>query len=219
MVPTYLQSTCMFMNSYWSYLILIISDLMLSYHGVVGDSTTPIITLELISESSTETNAIRKLKDEQLDIAKVNTESNVAETCFLAKKNNDDSDGKSEIGDHEQDTKSRHDFMEYLTRSDGSVVCKLCGEVLQSRTHWYRHKYKLHVIPPLNPAPLYQCDQCLVFFKSRKGNTHYYYDITVNVTSVLTHVHYIPIHTAVLSKVETRAMGRTQFLSISGQAD
>ncbi|CAG9814301.1 unnamed protein product [Phaedon cochleariae] len=24
-------------------------------------------------------------------------------------------------------------------------VCKLCGEVLASRTHWYRHKYKFHV--------------------------------------------------------------------------
>ncbi|XP_046969306.1 uncharacterized protein LOC124536760 [Vanessa cardui] len=56
-----------------------------------------------------------------------------------------------------------------MTRNDGSVVCKLCGEVLQSRTHWYRHKYKLHVIQPLNPAPLFQCEQCLVFFKSRKG--------------------------------------------------
>ncbi|GBP22968.1 hypothetical protein EVAR_95369_1 [Eumeta japonica] len=65
--------------------------------------------------------------------------------------------------------KGKTDFLEYMTRNDGSVVCKLCGEILQSRTHWYRHKYKLHVVQPLNPAPLFQCEQCLVFFKSRKG--------------------------------------------------
>ncbi|GBP93376.1 hypothetical protein EVAR_95378_1 [Eumeta japonica] len=44
--------------------------------------------------------------------------------------------------------KGKTDFLEYMTRNDGSVVCKLCGEILQSRTHWYRHKYKLHVVQP-----------------------------------------------------------------------
>lgn len=61
------------------------------------------------------------------------------------------------------------DLLEYLIRQDGSVVCKLCGEVLASRTHWYRHKYKLHVNSLINPAPLFKCNHCNVFFKSRKG--------------------------------------------------
>lgn len=65
--------------------------------------------------------------------------------------------------------KARTDLLEYMMQNDGSVICKLCGEVLQSRTHWYRHKYKLHVVHPLNPSPLFQCEQCLVYFKSRKG--------------------------------------------------
>ncbi|KAJ2946284.1 hypothetical protein O0L34_g12322 [Tuta absoluta] len=70
----------------------------------------------------------------------------------------------------DKDTKcTRSDLLEYMMRNDGSVVCKICGEILQSRTHWYRHKYKVHVTQPLNPAPLFQCEQCLVYFKSRKG--------------------------------------------------
>lgn len=45
----------------------------------------------------------------------------------------------------------------------------MCGEVLPSRTHWYRHKYKLHVPNSGQPSPLFQCEQCNAFFKSRKG--------------------------------------------------
>lgn len=67
--------------------------------------------------------------------------------------------------------KKKNELLEYLTRQDGSVVCKLCGEVLASRTHWYRHKYKLHVNNLVNPAPLFKCTHCNVFFKSRKGYT------------------------------------------------
>lgn len=65
--------------------------------------------------------------------------------------------------------KKKSELLEYLIRQDGSVVCKLCGEVLASRTHWYRHKYKLHVNNLVNPAPLFKCIHCNVFFKSRKG--------------------------------------------------
>ena len=33
--------------------------------------------------------------------------------------------------------------LDYTMNDDGSCVCKLCGELLPSRTHWYRHKYKV----------------------------------------------------------------------------
>ena len=33
--------------------------------------------------------------------------------------------------------------LDYIVNDDGSCVCKLCGEVTASRTHWYRHKYKV----------------------------------------------------------------------------
>ena len=33
--------------------------------------------------------------------------------------------------------------LDYLINSDGSCTCKLCGERVASRTHWYRHKYKV----------------------------------------------------------------------------
>lgn len=53
--------------------------------------------------------------------------------------------------------------LDYNVNSDGSCVCKLCGEVVASRTHWYRHKYKVHNVS------LFRCDQCEIFFKSKKG--------------------------------------------------
>ena len=33
--------------------------------------------------------------------------------------------------------------LDYVINDNGSCTCKLCGEVTQSRTHWYRHKYKV----------------------------------------------------------------------------
>lgn len=80
----------------------------------------------------------------------------------------DDENISSKV-DSENYEKKKNELLEYLTRHDGSVVCKLCGEVLASRTHWYRHKYKLHVNNLVNPAPLFKCTHCNVFFKSRKG--------------------------------------------------
>jgi len=53
--------------------------------------------------------------------------------------------------------------LDYVIHSDGSCSCKLCGEVVPSRTHWYRHKYKVHNVS------LYRCDKCEIFFKSKKG--------------------------------------------------
>lgn len=61
-------------------------------------------------------------------------------------------------------------LLEYFIQNDGSVVCKWCGEVLPSRTRWYRHKYKLHVATQvIQPAPLFKCHSCNTYFKSRKG--------------------------------------------------
>lgn len=56
-----------------------------------------------------------------------------------------------------------------MIQTNGTVICKICGEILQSRTHWYRHKYKLHVPSSGQPSPLFQCEQCNAYFKSRKG--------------------------------------------------
>ncbi|XP_072746438.1 uncharacterized protein Ttk isoform X2 [Anoplolepis gracilipes] len=75
---------------------------------------------------------------------------------------------KSEAGESEPEV--RKQLLEYLIQNDGSVVCKWCGEVLPSRTRWYRHKYKLHVSTQVaQPAPLFKCHSCNAYFKSRKG--------------------------------------------------
>ncbi|XP_044596109.1 modifier of mdg4-like isoform X1 [Cotesia glomerata] len=64
----------------------------------------------------------------------------------------------------------RKQLLEYMIQNDGSVICKWCGEVLPSRTRWYRHKYKLHVSTQVTqPAPLFKCHSCNAYFKSRKG--------------------------------------------------
>ena len=38
-------------------------------------------------------------------------------------------------------------ILDYNLNDDGSVTCKICRETVPSRTHWYRHKYKvIHLI-------------------------------------------------------------------------
>ncbi|KAL7632644.1 UNVERIFIED_CONTAM: hypothetical protein RMT77_017023 [Armadillidium vulgare] len=57
--------------------------------------------------------------------------------------------------------------LDYVLNCNGTATCKLCGELLPSRNHWYRHKYKTHA------NSLYRCDECGVVYKSKKGyETH-----------------------------------------------
>lgn len=127
----------------------------------------PIITLEVLTDSGSE------YPPETFSDTQTNPmEAQEAGVHFLTEKqepNQDEPNATKDQDDSKTPPKARNDFLEYMTRNDGSVICKLCGEILQSRTHWYRHKYKLHVVHPLNPTPLFQCEQCLIYFKSRKG--------------------------------------------------
>ncbi|XP_026484820.1 uncharacterized protein LOC113392547 isoform X1 [Vanessa tameamea] len=129
-------------------------------------NSIPIITLEVLSDSTTAEYNEENIIEIQQNTLEAIQESGVH---FLTDNINADETENKDQENSKDIPKVRNDLLEYMTRNDGSVVCKLCGEVLQSRTHWYRHKYKLHVIQPLNPAPLFQCEQCLVYFKSRKG--------------------------------------------------
>lgn len=58
---------------------------------------------------------------------------------------------------------SKQELLEYVVQRDGSVICKWCGESVPSRTHWYRHKYRLHAVN------LFRCGKCFVYFKTKKG--------------------------------------------------
>jgi len=58
---------------------------------------------------------------------------------------------------------SKQELLEYVIQTDGSVICKWCGESVPSRTHWYRHKYRLHAVN------LFRCGKCFVYFKTKKG--------------------------------------------------
>ncbi|XP_017887043.1 protein tramtrack, alpha isoform isoform X1 [Ceratina calcarata] len=103
--------------------------------------------------------------------AYIKSERVVSGMHFLTDREEDRGDlllPKSESGETEPEVKKQ--LLEYLIQNDGSVVCKWCGEVLPSRTRWYRHKYKLHVSTQVTqPAPLFKCHSCNAYFKSRKG--------------------------------------------------
>ncbi|CAH0406062.1 unnamed protein product [Chilo suppressalis] len=135
----------------------------------------PVITLEVLSDSSNAEHYIQTINNNLTDDTSTvdnATQDSTPGVHFLTEKTEDvmpKLEQENKDPDAKETPKARNDLLEYFMRNDGSVVCKLCGEILQSRTHWYRHKYKLHVIHPLNPAPLFQCEQCLVYFKSRKG--------------------------------------------------
>lgn len=146
-------------------------DFQYTYDDEADHGGMPIITLEVMSDSSNTDPIITNYVNDPPTNTHMDSLSKDATTGvhFLSEQNNEDLDPKGENGKEDMSPKGRSDLLEYMTRHDGSVICKLCGEILQSRTHWYRHKYKLHVIQPLNPAPLFQCEQCLVYFKSRKG--------------------------------------------------
>ena len=69
--------------------------------------------------------------------------------------------------------------LDYMINDNGTCTCKLCGEVTASRTHWYRHKYKVKsncmmfqttkFIFQVHNVCLFRCDKCEIFFKSKKG--------------------------------------------------
>ncbi|XP_075983822.1 protein tramtrack, beta isoform-like isoform X1 [Anticarsia gemmatalis] len=148
-----------------------ISEYHYTYEDDADHGNMPVITLEVLSDSSYTDPIIAHYENETIGNRQIETMTKDASTGvhFLTEPINDELDPKVDNGKEELTPKGRSDLLEYMMRNDGSVICKLCGEILQSRTHWYRHKYKLHVIQPLNPAPLFQCEQCLVYFKSRKG--------------------------------------------------
>lgn len=127
----------------------------------------PIITLEVMSEAS-QTDPLTDIP-KIVPLEKIEASPQDVGVHFLTDKIEESAPKGDEEPELKEMPKGRSDLLEYVIRTDGRVICKLCGEILQSRTHWYRHKYKLHVIQPLNPAPLFQCEQCLVYFKSRKG--------------------------------------------------
>lgn len=147
-----------------------------SENSQVHTNLSASITVELIGPSKFQqesviisTEAARSMLQESLEETTDHTYDKSMESTTGVHFLTDDDNNALLNGETENYDKKKNELLEYLTRHDGSVVCKLCGEVLASRTHWYRHKYKLHVNSMVNPAPLFKCTHCNVFFKSRKG--------------------------------------------------
>ncbi|XP_043276221.1 protein bric-a-brac 1 isoform X2 [Venturia canescens] len=129
------------------------------------------ITLEICTSPLTTSHEDTSTTLSETSETFVKTERVVGGMHFLTEQEEDRAEllvPKSEAGDNEPEV--RKQLLEYLIQNDGSVVCKWCGEVLPSRTRWYRHKYKLHVSTQVTqPAPLFKCHSCNAYFKSRKG--------------------------------------------------
>lgn len=146
-------------------------------------NATPVITLELLSRPENEENLSDKVEENNYSEDHVIRPTLILDSTsgvhFLTEDQaNSLFSPKLEPSHCEEEeieemalspVRSKQELLEYLIRSDGSVICKMCGEILQSRTHWYRHKYKFHVAQVASPAPIFKCEQCGVFFKSRKG--------------------------------------------------
>ncbi|CAG9853632.1 unnamed protein product [Phyllotreta striolata] len=140
----------------------------------------PSITMELIPPIKQEsviisTESARNMLHESIEIEEKFDPSDEPESSQGVHFLTDDKIATPDSSDDgENYVIKKTDLLEYLVQSDGTVICKRCGEVLASRTHWYRHKYKVHVKNSeklLRPASLYKCRHCNVFFKSRKGYT------------------------------------------------
>lgn len=146
----------------------------------------PIITLEVLTENSNHTTKAQDIRQSEIIHTTIQAvQDKNPPIHYLTVKTLDelgtrreakattvqesDFEEVIEVSDSNDSNKGKTDFLEYMTRMDGSVICKQCGEVLQSRTHWYRHKYKSHVQNQLPPFPLFQCEKCSLYFKSRKG--------------------------------------------------
>ncbi|XP_015126871.1 protein tramtrack, alpha isoform isoform X2 [Diachasma alloeum] len=126
-----------------------------------GESPDCDISVDGANEDSRPGDTTRYIKTERISGIHFLTDQEEDERVELLVPKSDASDTEPEV---------KKQLLEYLIQNDGSVVCKWCGEVLPSRTRWYRHKYKLHVTSQVTqPAPLFKCHSCNAYFKSRKG--------------------------------------------------
>ena len=62
--------------------------------------------------------------------------------CFTTTCHLTDIEGALIIADSEEMSLTNM-TLDYFINENGTCTCKLCGEVTASRTHWYRHKYKV----------------------------------------------------------------------------
>ena len=91
------------------------------------------------SESALATPLKVEIQDNYLDSG----QSQLSEVfCLLTTCNLTDIEGALIIADSEEMSLTNM-TLDYFINDNGTCTCKLCGEVTASRTHWYRHKYKV----------------------------------------------------------------------------
>ncbi|KAF9813153.1 hypothetical protein SFRURICE_015642 [Spodoptera frugiperda] len=134
-------------------LLLELTEYHYTFDDEVDNGSIPIITLEVMSDSSIPDPIIANYVDGaapggQFDDA-LNKDTGVHFLTEQMQKLEPKYEGNKEEG---KEVKGRHDLLEYIAARTGTGT-----------------KYKRHAAQPPNPAPLFQCEQCLVYFKSRKG--------------------------------------------------
>ena len=63
--------------------------------------------------------------------------------------------------------------LDYFINDNGTCTCKLCGEVTASRTHWYRHKYKVSKSQDVNCKIKYPLCRFTTFVYSNAKNARF----------------------------------------------
>ena len=85
-------------------------------------------------QPTTSKQAAAQIEDCREDTSEVGSISFESHTCMGSPSSSSCASGASE---------DPNVTLDYTINDNGSCTCKLCGEVVPSRTHWYRHKYKV----------------------------------------------------------------------------
>ena len=83
---------------------------------------------------------LKKFPDNVKNLGQSTSKTPHISSCFSLK----NSINRLDLNDDDTEAALLFDpALDYSLNDDGSVTCKICKETVPSRTHWYRHKYKV----------------------------------------------------------------------------
>ena len=112
-----------------------------THHKSRIESNGPIIPFKTIREERKKL-VLKNFSNNEKNLGQNSSKTPHISSCFSLK----DSRNNFDLNDDDTDAAVLFDpALDYSLNDDGSVTCKICKETVPSRTHWYRHKYKVKV--------------------------------------------------------------------------
>ena len=109
-------------------------------------SNGPSISLKTIREERKKL-VLKRFHENIKSLAPSSSKTHQISSCFSLK----DSIKNLDLNDDDTEAALLFDpALDYSLNDDGSVTCKICKETVPSRTHWYRHKYKVKCVQELS---------------------------------------------------------------------